>query len=141
MPRITPAWSPLSSPGSITSLADCCCRRSASRLLISALIIAKGAHKVIAQGMPTTPTAIVAAVGVWITSVENIASAKRYKLSIQARRSVSHGIIKASKSLSNLVVYDLCDVTLRIDILLETGTSYVGATKNGKSRFDAREVM
>ena len=110
-------------------------------MLISALMIAKGAHKVIAQGMPTAPTATVASVGVWITSVENIASAKINKLSVQARRSVSHGIIKASKNLSSHVVYDLFDVTLLIDILLDTGTSYVGATKKGRSIFDAREVM
>lgn len=141
MPRMTPAWSTLSSPGSMTSRADCWDRRRASRRLISALIIAKGAHRVIAHGMPTTPTATDASVGVWITSVENMANAKINKLIIQARRSVSHGIIKASRALSNRVVYDLFDAALRMDIALEMGASYVGATKNGRSRFDVRDVM
>jgi hypothetical protein len=87
-------------------------------------MIAKGAHSVIAQGMPTTPTTIVARVGVGTIKAQNMDKAKRTRLIIQARRRLNQGITRLSKNLSIRVVYDFWEARLRIDIALEdTGTS------------------
>ena len=61
----------------------------ASRLLISALIRAKGAHDERAQQSPTTPTRAVPAAVLVMKKVEHIQIANRMWERSQARRSVS----------------------------------------------------
>ena len=90
-PSITPAWS------SGFSELEPRRRTSLSRFEISALMRAKGAHKVRAQGKPTTPANTVAWVGVEMKKVEAMQTAKRIWESSQARRRVSHFIWQRSK--------------------------------------------
>ena len=101
-PRITPAWSSLSSSARLSSSSllprpAFRARRAASRLLISALINANGAQTVSAHARPMTPTRTVAAVAVVMKKVENMQAANKRWESSQARRSVSHGIWQAER--------------------------------------------
>lgn len=92
---MTPAWSSSSSVPEVSCGRE---RLSASRLEISAEMMAKGAQRVRAQDIPTIPMSVVAAPMERTRRVENMQAEKMRWDSIHALLSVNHGITSLSRN-------------------------------------------
>src|SRR5688572_16996079 len=108
-------------------------RDMASLLLISALMIAYGAQRVMAQVTPTRPISAVAALTERMLTVQNMDTPNRTSPENHARRSVKPGICNFSRNdqLSDSLSSFGAEPTSPGPVV-SGRLSYVGAIKNGR---------